>query len=85
MIKFNVLAHDGYRTYGGLGMKKITKRQRKAKKGPNAAVKYSLDKGDLIHSAGTAYSGRPPLFSIDLKGGFIRTAKGIPFVRVTME
>lgn len=64
---------------------KLTKKELKGLKGPNAAVQHSLDKGDLHHVGGTAYSGRVPRYTMMPSGRFIKTAKGIPFVRVTLD
>lgn len=58
--------------------KKLTKRQRKALKGPNDMVLRSLNQGKSHTVAGTNYRGAPRV--IDFETGKV-LSPGIPFVR----
>ena len=59
-------------------MKKLTKKERKSLRGPNAAMDRSMRDGKLIKMSDRDYSGRQKLVSNHL--GFPQS--GIPFVRL---
>ena len=67
---------------------KLTKRQRKALRGDNQMVKNCLKNGKEIVVAGATYIGAVPEFfnknmnNPSLPAEFIKTSKGVPFVRV---
>ena len=65
--------------------KKLTKRQLKALRGPNAAVKMSLKNGvEITMRDGTTYCGRNPEYRLDpITGMHVKARSGIPFVRAT--
>lgn len=65
--------------------RRLTKRELKSLKGPNASVQHSLAAGELHYAGGKAYSGKTPEYSFVPNVGFMKTSKGIPFVRVTLE
>ena len=81
------------RTDKGNGMKpqteaRLTKRQQKALRGPNAAVQRSLNSKDAyeVRRNGANYKGRDPVFRIDpLTGAVVKSLPGIPFVRVSQK
>ena len=67
--------------------KKITKRMRKAIKGPNAMAAYCANQGSKLIVNGTKYIGSAPVFA-DLNKAvsimtpnFVKVQRGIPFVR----
>lgn len=64
----------------------LTKRQRKALRNPNAAVKQSLKAGERVTVAGVEYCGQNPAFAPIMHAGMItghrQIRKGVPFVRV---
>lgn len=63
---------------------KLTKRQRKALRGPNAAMQISISQGSTIERVGATYKGRNPEHRIDpLTKMPIKSRAGIPFVRVS--
>lgn len=66
--------------------KKLTKRQRKALNGPNAAVERSFAQGSTIERVGATYKGRNPVYRIDpLTGMAVKTLPGIPFARAGVK
>ena len=67
---------------------KATKKQRKLNTEPNERVKNSLEKGHLFNKI---YLGRNPVYKIKKPAylgepvKYVKTAKGIPFVNVTLR
>jgi len=59
--------------------KRLTKRQRKALRGPNHAVRQSLKHGDRQLVDGTEYRGAVPQHN---NAYWVNASRGIPFVRV---
>lgn len=66
--------------------KRLTKRQRKFLRGPNAMMKRSLEEGKRIDIGNASYVGCEPVFSpIDRPGlptYWHKSIPGLPFVRV---
>lgn len=60
---------------------KLTKRQQKALRGPNAAVQRSINQGSEIKRAGVTYKGRNPEYNEFGK----KSRPGIPFVRASQK
>lgn len=60
---------------------KITKRQRKQLRGPNAMVKRSIRSGSQYIIGNAVYLGKPATYFKHPHWGFFKTSKGLPFVR----
>lgn len=60
---------------------KITKRQRKQARGPNAMVQRSLRSGEQFIVDGCFYLGKNKEFHRMPNGHYLLVAKGLPFVR----
>lgn len=60
---------------------KLTKRQRKQARGPNAMVHRSLRSGEQFVVAGCFYLGKNKEFYRVGNGQYIPVSKGLPFVR----
>lgn len=63
-------------------MKKVTKRERKALRGHNAAMMRSIRDGWHMPMSDREYHGQNKEFIFGQNGHLIRTVPGIPFVRV---